>query len=191
MKPVFIALGGSIGVGKTTLAYKLKEFLPDLVILEDDTIRRELLGFSLNHFMNHNLDNSFSEENHQKVRQVIRQRTIAALESGKPVIHCLTKKYTDEYTAVEQEYAGNANFKGIFLYAPEETIRQRLQKRKTERDTQEVLQVESGHASDADENVLAHLPINNTVPNGWLGINAALSGEQILQEAIHYINNKN
>lgn len=187
MKPKFIMLGGSIGVGKTTLAYGLKKHIPDLVIVESDTIRRELLGFPLDYFMNNAVDGSFSEESNRRVHSEMGLRVQDALLKGKPTLQAVAATSPENYHKIADEHRGTAEFKGIFLRAPEAVILERLKKRKSEREGHLPLSVELGHASDADEKVLNHLPISNDVPYGWFTIDATQPAETVLAKALAFI----
>lgn len=188
IKPKFIVIGGSIGSGKTNLAYGLKQHLPDVVIIENDTVRRELLGFPLDYFMNHEVDNSFSDENNERVRAEMNRRIQDAFLQGKSVIEAPTRTMSFLYKMYEGIYPDRVDFKGIFLYAPEEVIRQRLRKRALERATLSELSLEEGHASDADEAVLLKMPVNNEIPENWFGIDTTQPKYEVLQLAIDYIN---
>lgn len=179
----FILIGGSIDVGKTTLAYALQNAFPDIMIIENDTIRRELLGFPLDYFMNHDLDNSFSDENNQLVKTDINKRILNALNAGKSVIQCVTFNDVSTYEEYAYVYSKQADVRGLYLKAAETTIRARLQKRKYERKTRDLLLIEHGNASDADEAVLLKYPVKNIEPKNWVILNAEQLPEILLEQA--------
>lgn len=188
MKPFLLILGGSIGVGKTTLAYSLAQNYGNTEIIENDTIRRELLGFPLNYFMNHDLDNSFSTENNQRVDHEINHRTEQFLQQGKNVIRAHVDVSEHDLLRYASAYP-DARLICLYLLAPESIIRSRLQSRKQERDTLSSLSVAHGHASDADENVLLKFPVQIHAPNGWTVLDASLSRDDLLHEAEKIIAN--
>lgn len=191
MTSVLLLLGGSIGAGKTTLAYQLAKKNPaGIVVIENDTIRRELLGFPLNYFMNQDLDDSFSAENNQRVIQTMNERTTHQLHAGKTVIRCHVDVSENDTTRFQKLYP-DTKVICVYLLAPIHIIHERLAKRKYERDTLTELSVEQGHASDADANVLLKFPVRTEAPKGWHMLDATLSIDEldkqlsalILQEA--------
>lgn len=186
MQATAIVIGGSIGTGKTTLAYKLKEYIEDVLkqdcaVLESDTERRKYLGFTLDKRLD---EEHYSPEISEKVHEILDEKERAALGQGKWIIRALTGQSTFDYHKTKEpaDKVG-AKFIGIFLVASEETIRERLLQREHERNNLDELSVEQGHASDADAGVLEKYPVPDYVPEGWHQIDAEKTPEDVFEQA--------
>lgn len=185
----FILIGGAIGSGKTSLAYGLKPYLPDLVIVESDMVRRELLGYPLDFNMNGDTrDICYSEEMNTRVYNEMDNRIRHALDAGKTVIECTAKPHSPKIQQSQENHGRNADaFFGIFLKTSEDIVRARLKQRSAERVLNQSLSVEKGHASDADETVLAFMPVPEQAPEGWLTIDASQPRDAVVKHAWAYI----
>lgn len=170
-----IAIGGHTGTGKTTLAYGLREACPALsnaLIIEDDQIRREILGYDLKTVMT---DTDYLDEVSYRVREEVKARTLVALSKCQPVINA-----SGFFSSVGQEEVTSLTprFVGLWLVADRQNMVQRIQCRNKERAQLDQLSLEKGHASDADEGVIdkfGDLP----QPAGWHVIDANLSSDQV------------
>jgi predicted kinase len=160
-KPLFLAIGGRVGTGKTTLAYALKNTIPDLFqaeVLDGDVVRRELLGYDLRHIMQ---DADYTPEVTARVVTEIQRRAGAFLQRGTSVIEpsgfCAPEDRVNVEGFAKQ---CDAHFMALWLAAPDEVVLERINKRLAEREQLPTLCKEQGHASDACPAVLdkfAHL----------------------------------
>jgi len=189
MTGLLIALGGSIGTGKTTLAYRLKKHIEDKIrtecfVLESDTVRREYFGHPLKHRMT---ADEYTPAVNTIIYGLLDERTIAYLRDGACVIRCLTGKIEDFAEPIELAATTDASFIGLFLQASEKTILERLAKRENERIHNDNLSIEQGHASDADAGVLLKYPILDVIPPGWIALDAEQPPEKVCEEAVKAI----
>ena len=180
-----IAIGGHTGTGKTTLAYGLQKSVPFLrsaLLLDDDQIRREQLGFDLAHTL---YDTAYAPSVSARVTEEITRRTITALKNAIPVINpsgffAETSRKAIEQLAIDL----GINFIGLWLVAPKETMKQRIAQRLNERKTLQTLALEQGHASDADETVIdKYGDIGTPQSPNWKILNATLPKESLLTAA--------
>lgn len=193
MQAMMITIGGSVGAGKTTLAYRLKEFLETTYgrtchVMEDDTERRLYLGYSLKDPMR---GNEYLDEISKAVYDIMQAKTKQHLADGCCVIRTAVRQsdaaYQEENQLAEEN---NADFIGIFLQASKENILSRINSRNREKDETAELSLERGHASDVDEGILLKLPIPSFYPNGWLVIDANQKSEIVLERAITLLEKK-
>ena len=187
MTPKLVVIGGSIGTGKTTLAYKLKKYLEEKTgtecfVLESDTERREYLGYPIKYRME---EVDYSSEINQKIYQILDDKVSFYLLKNHSVVRTLTgQSTTDYYKTQKASDETGAEFIGIFLVASEKTIRERLLQREHERNNLPELSVEKGHAADADAGVLLKYPIPDYIPDGWVAINAEQTPDNVYNDAI-------
>ena len=127
---VLLAIGGHTGTGKTTLAYRLRKECPALktaLIIEDDEIRRELLGIGLGQVMS---DTDYSEDVSRNVLEDIKIKTAGALSSGISVINSSGFFSSAAQGAVEDMAKdASAPFAGLWLTASRPKMEERIAKR--------------------------------------------------------------
>ena len=187
MKSVFIVIGGSVAAGKTTLAYKLKNYWQTTHhqtshVIEDDTERRTYLGYSLKQPMR---GDEYSDAINFKMQTIMDEKTSHFLAKIECVIRTIVRNSEAEYHA-NKVFADerNAEFIGIFLKVSEDNIKQRILSRGQERETLNELSLEMGHASDVDIGILEKLPIPNFIPAGWIIIDADQEHDKVFEDVI-------
>ncbi len=184
-----IAIGGHTGTGKTTLAYALREALPILreaVILEDDLVRRELLGASLADTLD---DKAYTDDVSARVSASIEQRTLEALAQGTSVINASGFFSEAARPAIAKLAADHgAIFIGLWLIAPRAVMEERINRRLIEREKGVELRVEDGHASDACVAVIDKFG-DIGLPNDarWHTVDAACPKDEVLAYALKII----
>ncbi|QQR69965.1 MAG: AAA family ATPase [Alphaproteobacteria bacterium] len=184
-----IAIGGHTGTGKTTLAYALRKALPILhgaVILEDDLVRRELLGASLADTLD---DKAYMDEVSARVSGLIAQRTVDALAQRTSVINAsgfFSKAARPAIVKLAADHG--AIFIGLWLIAPRAVMEERINRRLIEREKGVELRVEDGHASDACVAVIDKFG-DIGVPNDdhWQTIDAEHPKDEVLAAALKII----
>ena len=184
-----IAIGGHTGTGKTTLAYGLLRTvgaLNNAVIVEDDQVRRELLGVGLDRTL---CDEDYMPSISAKVVEIIERRTTETLSRNIPVINA-SGFFTESSRQAVQKLAESLHkkFIGLWLVAPVDVMKARIAKRLDERRTGQRLTLEQGHASDADQTVLAKFG-NLGLPQSpaWNIIDASVSAQDLLAAAINIL----
>lgn len=187
--PYLIAIGGHTGTGKTTLAYALRETSPILhgfIILEDDLVRRELLGASLADTLD---DKAYTDEVSARVSASIEQRTLEALAQGTGVINASGFFSEAARPAIAKLAADHGSiFIGLWLIAPRAVMEERINRRLLEREKGIGLKVEDGHASDACVAVIDKFG-DIGAPNDaqWHKIDAGQMKNEVLAAALKII----
>lgn len=184
--PRLIALGGPMGAGKTTLAYRLRREVPslaDALVIDNDAVRRDLLGYDLRPIMP---DTAYTVEITQQVRARSDAMIRDALAQGRDVIDS-TGFWSIEARAHIKDIARECGvaFIGLWLCAPRERLIARINARMAERRDPTVLDKERGHASDACPAVLdkyAHLPPPLADDPDWQFVDASQEIEAVLAE---------
>ncbi|QQR69615.1 MAG: AAA family ATPase [Alphaproteobacteria bacterium] len=187
--PYLIAIGGHVGTGKTCLAYGLRgvvPFLRDAVILEDDQIRRQVMGVALGVTME---PRAYENDISARVKDMIDQQTRAALAGGVSVVNpsgffSLESRNQAKLWAAECA----ATFVGLWLVAPRQVMECRIRQRQHERETLQELRLENGHASDACVAVIDKFgELNPPDDSAWHVLDASLSIDRVCQAAAQKI----
>lgn len=180
-----VAIGGHTGTGKTTLAYGLRRTvicLSEAVILDNDQVRREVLGADLKTVLQ---DKDYTPEVSAHVLDVIAQKTKESLLQKIPVINCSGFFFREEREALPAlAVSSGAKLIGIWLVAPQAVMRERITKRLSERAKLETLSLEDGHASDACHGVIDKFG-DIGVPEGdeWTILDASISADTLRARA--------
>ena len=163
--PRLIALGGLQGTGKSTLARHLAPALglaPGAVILRSDAIRKSMLGLSLTERLP---PQYYDRETSIRTYDAMMGMAESAIKSGHSVI--LDAMF---YRLEERQRAAGIcpDFNGLWLSAPDDIIRTRLNARK-------------GDASDADIAVYERQRMMDPGPIDWQPVD--MSGDAALAAA--------
>ncbi len=130
-KPFIIALSGFTGTGKSFIANMLRSKI-DCVVLRSDVIRKELSGIELNQHVYEDFEKGiYSEEMTEKVYSEIFKRVKEYLKEFKNVVidaSFLDKSKRDKLREIAREF--NVRLLILWVKAPENLIRERLEKRK-------------------------------------------------------------
>jgi uncharacterized protein len=182
--PCLIAIGGHTGTGKTTLAYKLRSYVPFLqesVVLEDDLIRRELLGLDLKAVMK---PADYEPDISAQVEKLMEGKTIDAFSKHQSVINSsgfYSEASRDKVRRWADQY--EAQFVGLWLTAPREVMESRIKLRLEERMNIDNLSLERGHASDACIGVIDKFgDIGTPTSPDWHIINAGFSESEVIAQ---------
>lgn len=188
-KPILCALGGSIGTGKTTLAYAMRSHIAafqNCLVIEGDQVRRELLGYTLAHVMN---EDDYSDEVSMRVQREKYSRIEKALEQGVSVIEASgfwSHKSQDDIRQLALD--NNASFVGFWLSASRSIQEERVKKRLEERERGIELSAQKGHASDACLGVFdkCDTVIEEPISENWYGVDARGRREETLHNVLKY-----
>lgn len=150
MMPILFAIGGHTATGKTTLAYALSKAIPELrdaLLIEDDQVRREILGCDLKTKMK---PEDYDEAVSRRVREEIDGRILQALKKETHVVDS-SGFYSRQARRHIEGLAALAEvpFYGLWLVASRKSMVERIEKRLAERETMAHLSLTRGHASDA------------------------------------------
>lgn len=184
-----VAIGGHTGTGKTTLAYGLQrsvDSLKNAVIVEDDQVRRELLGADLNRTLG---NEDYAPSVSEKVVDEIKRRTVEALMCDQSVINS-SGFFAEPSRQVVQKLAEDLHkkFVGIWLIAPTEVMKERVSKRFLERQSLKQLTLEQGHASDADEAVIDKFgDLGLPESAEWIVVDSSVSAQELLNIVTKHI----
>lgn len=190
MRPLLIALGGRTGAGKTTLAYALRKTVPFLetaLVVGDDEVRRELLGYGLSENMP---PESYENAVSARVRNEIKTRMHQAFRQGRSVINHAGFYDPESQRAIHALAADeNVGWIGLWLDAPEEVLIARVEKRLETRAKAIGLSLEQGHASDACLGVLLGKfknmrPLDSV---GWQTLDAKEPMENVIEQALAHL----
>lgn len=156
------------------------------VILEDDLVRRKLLGASLADTLD---DEAYTDEVSARVSALIEQRTVEALAQGTSVINA-SGFFSESARPAIAKFASahGAIFVGLWLVAPRAVMEDRINQRLHERKKGVCLRPEDGHASDACVAVIDKFG-DIGVPNDeqWHKIDARRPKDEVLAEALKII----
>jgi len=190
MRPVLIVISGSVGAGKTTLAYKIQKYWQSQYdqpceIIEDDTERRHYLGFSLQQHMH---SPHYTKKMDDIMFGIMKRKTKEQLAKEHCVIRTIVVA-SEEHYQLNSDCANefDADFIGFYLKASEQNIRARIQTRAIERESLDELSIELGHASNADERLLDKFPIPENVLEHWIIINADQGQDKVLEEITKHL----
>jgi aminoglycoside phosphotransferase family enzyme/predicted kinase len=172
--PALLAIGGLSGSGKTTLARALAPGLgapPGAVVLRSDEIRKRLWGRSPEEKLP---PEAYAPAAGETVYEAVFDTTRACLRAGCTVVAdgvFLQGRERLQIEAVARE--AGAQFYGVWLEAPPETLRRRVAGRR-------------GDASDADERVVDLQLASDPGRIDWLRVADANGpgGTQALQRAL-------
>ena len=154
--PALLAVGGLSGSGKTTLARTLAPALgasPGAVVLRSDEIRKRLWGREpTERLPSEAYERAAGEAAYQSLFDTAR----TCLAAGSAVIADAVFLRESERRSIEAvAREAGAAFRGVWLDAPPETLRERIAARR-------------GDASDADERVLGRQLALDPGPIDWL-----------------------
>ncbi|HEY9090654.1 AAA family ATPase [Parasphingorhabdus sp.] len=163
-----IAIGGLSGTGKSTLARLIAPKLGSPIgarLLRTDVLRKRMLGVAPEEHLE---EQAYSAEQNEKVYAGLMDEISSALESGFTVIAdgvFANQKMRDQIEGMAREQ--NVPFSGIWLEAPVEILKRRVEKRK-------------GDASDADVAVVQKQS-NTRVGDlgGWNTVDSSGSPEDV------------
>lgn len=173
-KPWMITIGGLSGSGKTSLAQALCRALDDAVLVDSDVVRKEMHGVAPHERLP---ESAYSEESHAAFIRYVRNRQAEQLKHYSIVI--VTGTFLDNPSRRSQQRfakACNADFTGLWLQAPLNTLFERVTTRSR-----------SETASDADHKVLhrqnKQFP-KRRKPAEWLRIDAERPIEDVAIAAL-------
>ena len=173
--PSLIAVGGLSGTGKSTLAASLAPHVgaaPGAVHLRTDLERKAMARVSETDRLP---AETYTVESSRKVYALVLDRAEAALRAGHSAVVDGVFATADERAAAEQlaERVGVA-FTGLWLTAPPEVLRRRVEQRRDD-------------ASDADVSVVERQLGFDLGTLGWTRIDASASPEEALSSALSHI----
>lgn len=189
-EPFLICIGGATGAGKTTTGHKLaRYFLKQQLIchvIDSDVIRREMLGYDLKYHMQFC---DYADEVTEKVNRNIERQIKNYIEKNENVIEVSGFWKPKDRKRIEFFAKKlNANFAAFWLKAPENVLKQRIQKRWDERISLKELSIEQGHASDADIAVLERNSDSTFGEIKWRIIDSNKSTQNIIKELTEQLN---
>lgn len=155
--PALYAVGGLSGSGKSTFARELAPRAGVAVILRSDEVRKRLWGVAPTDRLP---PGAYTADQSERVYGVMLQEAQACLLAGRSVVLDAVFLRAEERTAAQElaVHCGVA-FRGVWLDAPPEVLRQRVSAR-------------TGDASDADAGVLAAQLTRDPGPLGWKVLDA-------------------
>ncbi|MBR5129763.1 MAG: AAA family ATPase [Alphaproteobacteria bacterium] len=162
--PILIACGGLSGSGKSRVAREIGGLIspsPGAVILRDDVVKKQITGLAPRQRFNKTIDTPAFEK---VVYEVLRQQASCALQTGSTVIVDALFHNENERLAI-QALADSLNipFIGLWMDAPLNVRKQRLQKRKnTPSDNRKEKELESQLCLEIG-NMIWHL-VNTDMP---------------------------
>lgn len=176
-KNFLLALAGLSGSGKTTVAREVVKELRDkhdvdIVVLEADPIRKEILGVSPTTRLD---KDAYSWEVTKKVIAEMDQRTEDLFAEGKSVVW--TSILVQERQRKEkQEFAekNGVNFVGIWLEAPEHVLLERVEQRSRE----------DNDASDAGVDIVKRQIERQQKVTDWPKVDAGQSVTEVAKQVV-------
>ncbi len=170
-KPALIAVGGLSGTGKSTLAHGLAPGIgraPGAVILRSDVERKRLFAIAPTQRLP---ESAYSAQVTQTVYRTLVKKARAALRAGHSVILDAVHGQPSERAAASAIAAeAGAEFVGIWLIAPEETLVARVESREAD-------------ASDAGTAVVRKQLGFDTGEIAWALIDASGTPDEVRQRA--------
>lgn len=171
-KPRLITIAGLSGSGKSTLARALVAALPEAVLVESDTIRKELNGVPMTQKLP---EEAYSREATEKLIAETNRRMIEAFAAGKTVVQTtvLSSPAGRERQAAFAAENG-ATFQGIWLQTDLGVLFDRVSKRK-------------GDASDATAEIVQRQASRSPGEITWPVIDAGQPREKVLRQALEIL----
>jgi predicted kinase len=174
-KPVFIAIGGLTGSGKTTLARELAAVLPDTICMDSDETRKELFGIPRTQKLP---PEAYEPEFTQRLIEDMDGRIKAHLQNGKNVIVSMLMTMDAARTREEALAASvGADFQGLWLKADFNTMFDRVA-------------VRTGDASDAGTAMVEQQTQWDYGTISWPVIDANQSKEDVVKQALDILRPK-
>jgi predicted kinase len=169
--PALIAIGGLSGSGKSTLAVALAPDVgstPGAVVLRSDEIRKRLCGVPLLERLG---PDGYTPEVSRRVYAMLAERAAQVVRGGhSAIVDAVYARPADRQAIARVAAAASVPFTGFWLDAPESTLIERVTRRRVD-------------ASDADAAVIRMQRAEDIGSIGWHCIDAAASGEVVLQKA--------
>ena len=177
--PRLITVGGLSGTGKSVLARGLAPLIgaaPGAVTLRSDGIRKRLFGARQEDRLP---EHAYTPEASARTYGVLHEQARICLEQGRSVIADATFLREDGRTAIEAvAHEAGADFTGIWLDAPVETLMARVDARTKD-------------ASDANSKVVARQTVENIGVMSWNEIRADRAPVEVLDDALRLLNSAN
>jgi predicted kinase len=169
--PLFVAVGGLSGTGKSTLGRGLAPLIghpPGALHLRSDQIRKGLAGVGDAERLP---EDSYTPEASRAVYETVRMAATAALSAGWSVIVDTVAARADERAAFADIAASvGARFVGLWLEAPADVLTARVTAR-------------TGDASDADARVVGLQLGYETGTIDWAAVDASGTAEETFERA--------
>ncbi len=169
--PALLAIGGLSGTGKSTLARALAPDLgaaPGALVLRSDVERKRLYGCEPHE---HLPETAYGAAVTQTVYRILAKKARAALDAGHSVILDAVHAKPDERSAARDMAAhAGAEFVGIWLSAPEETLVSRVESREAD-------------ASDAGAEVVRKQLRFDPGEIAWARVDASGGVDQVCERA--------
>ena len=174
-KPHLIAVGGLSGTGKSVLARGLAPQIgaaPGAIQLRSDGIRKRLFGKRQEERLP---EEAYRPEVSAKTYGTLHDQAKTCLSQGLSVIADATFLREADRTAIETvAWEAGADFTGIWLEAPVETLMARVDARKAD-------------ASDANSKIVARQTVENIGAMSWNDVRADRAAAEVLAEAMSLI----
>lgn len=172
-KQSLIAVGGLSGSGKSTLSRRIRDELldrkHDTVWIRSDVVRKELWGFC--DYADKLPPAGYSDDMNRSTAEVFCQRIEKALQEGKTVVADATFLKPEQRRMMQEFSSDNeATFIGLWLKAPTEEIKQRVDRRFND-------------ASDADSKIVDLQLSFNLGQLSWNRLDASGTAQQTWREA--------
>ncbi|MDD9900360.1 MAG: AAA family ATPase [Alphaproteobacteria bacterium] len=170
--PTIISIGGLSGAGKSTLARHLVARLDNTILLENDSVRREILGYDDKEVLP---QEAYKPYVTRLVNTEVERRTTDAVKQGISVI--ITATHMDTLCRQRREAQAkhfNVPFKGIWMDTSLNTLFERVCNR------------EKGN-SDAGTHVVARQAERKLGPVSWYTLNGDQSLRSNIAKAMNFI----
>ncbi len=171
--PLLIAIGGLSGTGKSTLAAAIAPQIgspPGARLLRTDIVRKRMFGVSPETKL---ASETYTPEKGERVYALLLDKIAATLKSGRPtIVDGVFAEPSERQTVEKLAIDVGASFAGIWLNAPLDQLKERVDARR-------------GDASDADSSVVerqAEYRIGDL--GGWIEIDSSEGASKVVASAL-------